>query len=62
MKRRVSEDKKESPLKGPGVVTQRNAIYFQEYLEHNKARSPKIIPSNQLESLRSEQAAQVQMS
>ena len=61
VQRRGSGDKKETPLKGPGVVTQRNAIYFQEYLEHNKARSPKVMASKQLESLRSEQAAQAQM-
>lgn len=52
LKRRGSDDKKESPQKAPQIGTQRNGIYFQEYLEHNKARSPKVIPSKQLESLR----------
>ena len=50
-----------TPLKGPGVVSQRNAIYFQEYLGHNEARSPKVLPSKHLESLGSEHAGQAQM-
>ena len=59
LKRRGSEDKKESPQKAPHIGTQRSGIYFQEYLEHNKARSPKVIPSKQLESLRAGQESQM---
>lgn len=51
MKRRVSEEKSaEIPSKKPTISTTRgNGIAYAEYLDHNKARSPKIYTSKHLE-------------
>ena len=56
MKRRVSEDKatelsaKMKPTLSTG--TRANAIAYAEYLDHSKARSPKIYTSKHLEQLK----------
>jgi hypothetical protein len=52
MKRRVSEDKAGEiggKMKPTLQATRGNAIAYAEYLDHNKARSPKIYQSKHLE-------------
>ena len=53
MKRRVSEEKAvelNAKVNKPTLAASRsNAISYQEYLDHSKARSPKLYTSKQLE-------------
>ena len=53
MKRRSSEDQAVEPAAKPGKPTlagsRSNAIAYSEYLDHSKARSPKIYTSKHLE-------------
>ena len=51
MIRRSSDDKQLEVKAKPTIGTQRNQIYFHEYLESSKARSPKIYASKQLEHM-----------
>ena len=61
MKRRVSEEKSaEIPSKKPTISTTRgNGIAYAEYLDHNKARSPKIYTSKHLEQYKQAQGGQL---
>ena len=61
MKRRVSEDKAgeiTGKLKPSISGTRGNAIAYAEYLDHNKARSPKVYPSKHLEQMKQAQSSQ----
>ena len=53
MQRRVSEDKAvelNTKIGKPTLASSRqNAISYQEYMDHTKARSPKLYTSKQLE-------------
>ena len=61
MKRRVSEEKAgEISAKKPTLqVTRSNQIAYADYLDHNKARSPKVYPSKHLEQLKHAQDGQL---
>ena len=63
MKRRVSENKvgEISGKLKPISATRGNTIAYAEYLDHNKARSPKIYPSKQLEQLKQVQGSTTQL-
>ena len=62
MKRRVSEEKTSELLaKGKPTLgaTRGPGISYAEYLDQNKARSPKVYPSKHLEQLKQVQNAQL---
>lgn len=63
MKRRLSEDKavEVSGKLKPISATRGNTIAYVEYLDQNKARSPKIYPSKQLDQLKQVQGVAPQM-